>query len=105
MEPMLPGVLIYFHCPSDSGFAISRLEKVFFRMAVALTGDPRRVHFAYSKILPDSTFSELPLGSVFEMDPRQRDKGSLAQIKEQVQSRSIRLALGFDQQPGLPVYD
>jgi glycosyltransferase involved in cell wall biosynthesis len=104
MEPMLPGVLIYFHCPSDSGFAISRLEKVFFRMAVALTGDAQRVHFAYSKILPNSTFSELPLGSTFELDPRASDTRTLGEIKEAVQSRSIVLALGFDQQPGLPIY-
>ncbi len=105
MGSMLPGVLIYFHCPSDSGFAIARLEKVFFRMALALTGDASRVHFAYAKLMPNSTYAELPLGGVFEMDPRVRDARSLTAIKEHIRSRKIVAALGFDQQPGLPIFD
>jgi hypothetical protein len=44
---MTVGVLVYFHCPSNTGYAIERLEKVFYRMAQRLAGSDSAIFFAY----------------------------------------------------------
>jgi glycosyltransferase involved in cell wall biosynthesis len=102
---MTVGVLVYFHCPSNTGYAIERLEKVFYRMAQRLAGSDSAIFFAYvnldagmPKALPQA------IGGVFQIDAGTKDPRQLAQVRELVQKNRIRVVLGFDQQPGLPVY-
>jgi Glycosyltransferase len=44
------GFLVIFHTPSNAGYAMSPLEKTFFRMACTFTGSSKNVHFAYSSL-------------------------------------------------------
>lgn len=94
-------ILVFFHCAANTGYAISHLERVFYRMAVQLVGGAERVHFAYpdlsagvSQSLPDE------LQNVIEFDPRTSDTEQLAKLANYLQTNDIDFALGFDQ----PIY-
>ena len=47
---ILSGLLVVFHTPSNAGYAMTPLEKMFFQVACELTGDVNKVHFAFSNL-------------------------------------------------------
>ncbi len=98
------GVLVSVQFPSNCGYAIERLEQVFFAMACALTGSAERVHFAYPDLSGGAPRS-LPAGfrNVIRFDARSKDADMHAEIAEYVRRHRIGVVFGFDfpvQAPG-----
>lgn len=97
----MSSTLVFFHCGSNAGFAISRLERVFFDVARKVSGNGQPVHFAYScldKGNPTSLSHQEELKTL-RIDPRDESASSLRSIRDYVRYHSIRWALGFDQPP------
>ena len=97
-------ILVFFHCPSNTGYAIRSYERAFREMARRLVGDEQHVHFAYTDVTsgpsPDSPHN------VVHFDPSNRDPGELARISDYVGDHGIDFAFGVDQplsQPSFPV--
>ncbi len=102
----MSGILVYFHCGSNAGFAIERLERTFFRVACQVAGSPEGVHFAYAsldlgrpKAFPDPSSPR-----VLQIDPRERSSRGLEDVRRYVKQHAIRWALGFDQPPFRPLH-
>ena len=43
----MSGILGFFHCPANTGYAIDRYDVTFAHMARALVGCYYKVHFGY----------------------------------------------------------
>jgi glycosyltransferase involved in cell wall biosynthesis len=102
----LSGVLVFFHCPSNTGYAISQLERVFLAAACRAAGSLESVHFAYPDLSaghPATLPSEFD--RVLRFDPRLGDEAHLRSIEEYVRRNDIRIAFGFDQPVRLPGYE
>lgn len=98
MGRKVEGVLVFFHCPSNTGYAIRSLERSFFEMAVGLTGGPDRVHFSFTK-LDGGLSSAFPGGfsNVLEFDPATREAADLHRLRDFIRENRITLAFGMDQ--------
>lgn len=101
----MTGILIFFHCPSNTGYAISRHEYTFSQMAYRLTGSYKDVHYGYpslesgpSKGLP------LELNNFIEFDSRCRDSAHWKRTSEYIRKNDIKIAFGFDQPVSRPGY-
>ncbi len=100
------GILIFFHCRANTGYAIRSLEEVFLASARRLVPSDEAIHFSYRpagaewpKFLPRNF-----KGGVLEFDaaaPRPADR---TRVAEYVKAHGIELALGFDQPVRRPVY-
>lgn len=95
---LLTDILVFFHCPSNSGYAIARLERAFLEMARRVTGTDDRIHFAYPKLAGGHP-EALPAGfrNVIAFNPGDGNSARLGAIEEYVRQHGIRLAFGFDQ--------
>lgn len=94
----MTGILVFFHCGSNAGYAIQRHEFTFSQMAYKLTADWNNVHFAYPSLekgrsltIPDQ------LTNIVKIDPRSDDKNHIDGIKEYIKRNNIQIAFGFDQ--------
>lgn len=95
------GILVYFHCAPGTGYAIGRLEQVFYRAACEVTGDPSSVYFAYPTLESEQRGDPpVAASSLLQIDPITRDPLELQRVSKLVKERHITAALGFDQQPG-----
>jgi glycosyltransferase involved in cell wall biosynthesis len=101
----MSSILIFFHCPSNTGYAIDAHERTFFEMARRLVKDDKRIHVAFtnlssgpSKILPAS------FSNVVAFNPGAGDETSLRQIGDYVRANGIRMAFGVDQPVTQPSY-
>jgi glycosyltransferase involved in cell wall biosynthesis len=97
-------ILVFFHCPPNTGYAIGRHEQTFAEMALRLTGSFDRVHFGYPG-LEDGPPNQLPheLHQFVAFDSSSNDQDALDRISTYVREHDIRVAFGFDQhirQPG-----
>jgi glycosyltransferase involved in cell wall biosynthesis len=94
----LSGILVFFHCESNTRYAIGRLEVTFAQMAKRLVGSYDRVHFAYPS-LDGGISPALPreLVNFVQFDPATRCEAELNSIKEYIRTREIKVAFGFDQ--------
>ncbi|MGQ9424682.1 glycosyltransferase family 4 protein [Gilvimarinus sp. F26214L] len=92
------GILIFFHCESNPGFAAASHEITFYNMARRLVGDPANIHFAY-RTTENGRSPTLPedLVHVFEFDAASRSHEYLSQIEAYVRKHNIQIAFGFDQ--------
>lgn len=96
-----PSFMVCLHTPSNTGYAIEPLERVFFRVASAVVGDPSLIHFAYKDLLrglPET----LPtvFNNVMSLDLRDGSKENLRRVRAQVRERRVEAILAFD----APVY-
>ncbi|MDD2541267.1 MAG: glycosyltransferase family 4 protein [Desulfuromonadaceae bacterium] len=99
------GILVFFHCRSNTGYAIGRLETVFFEMAQRLTGDSDRIHFGYSSL--DGGWPAFLTGNfrnVIRFDTMDSSKKNHDAIHDYICENNIRIAFGFDQPVFRPVY-
>jgi glycosyltransferase involved in cell wall biosynthesis len=100
----MSGILVFFHCPSNTGYAIGRHEYTFSQMARRLAEGYDKVHFAYP-VFHDGPSKGLPeeLVNFVKFDPTSSDSRECVRIREYVRENQIRVAFGFDQplrQPG-----
>ena len=99
------GILIYYHCGSNAGYAIGRHEPDFFRMAYLLTGDINKIHLGYTSLEAgrpeyiDSNFN-----NIIEIQPKNANKDHLEKIYNYIKENNIDIAFGFDQPVSCPVY-
>jgi glycosyltransferase involved in cell wall biosynthesis len=94
----LTGILIFFHCESNPGYAAASHELSFLRMALRLVGSYENVHFAYPT-LKDGLSPTLPpeLTNVIEFDAASRSRDHLQKVANYVRKHNIKVAFGFDQ--------
>jgi glycosyltransferase involved in cell wall biosynthesis len=94
----MAGILIFFHCATNTGYAIGRLEKVFFRVAKSIAKDDEKILFAYPGYAGELS-TALPNGfsNIRRFDPGSKDATHLDDISRDLRARKIRIAVGFDQ--------
>ncbi|MCW8193289.1 glycosyltransferase family 4 protein [Proteobacteria bacterium 005FR1] len=94
----MTGILVFFHCESNPGYAAASHEHTFLNMALRLVGNYQDVHFAYPT-LKDGMSPTLPkeLTNVIEFDAESRSHRHLSEVAEYIRKHDIKLAFGFDQ--------
>jgi glycosyltransferase involved in cell wall biosynthesis len=97
------GVLVFFHCRSNTGYAIRTLEEVLLNVAQNVAA-PGRVYFAYRELdgSPPAFLPPQYHDRVFQFDASSIDRLSARRIQTYLADRRITLALGFDQPVALP---
>lgn len=100
----MKGILVFFHCVANTGYAIAPLERVFYRMAQELVPSGN-IHFAYPRFKGEHP-AFLPVGfpNVIELDATWTDWTRLATLSEYIRKHNIEIAFGFDQPLRRPVY-
>lgn len=93
----MKGILVFFHCVANTGYAIAPLERVFYRMAQELVPSGN-IHFAYPDFKGEHP-EFLPAGfaNIIELNPTWTDPTRLAALSEYVRRHDIEIAFGFDQ--------
>lgn len=105
-KPTVNSILIIFHCESNTGYAIERLESVFFEMALELMeNDVSRVHFGYpgmgrgpSKPLP-SSFSQYVI-----VDCADDSRSNAERVTSYIRKHRIDTIFAFDHPVSFPLY-
>jgi glycosyltransferase involved in cell wall biosynthesis len=97
------GVLVFFHCQSNAGYAIRTLEEVLLSVAENVAG-PGRVYFAYRQLddVPPAFLPPRYHQHVFQLDPPRLDETGASRIQTCLAERNITLAIGFDQPVASP---
>jgi glycosyltransferase involved in cell wall biosynthesis len=93
--------LIVMKWPTDAGYAITALERLFYDVALCVAGgNASRVHFAYPDITPGPPAS-LPAGfpNVHELDLACPTPATLAALEQLVRTTGTEFVLAFDTQP------
>jgi glycosyltransferase involved in cell wall biosynthesis len=92
--------------PSNVGYAIAPLERLFVDAGLRLAGgDARRVHMAYSSLSGGSPTSMPPgFTNVSALDLNDTSPRQLAHVEETIRAWGIDLVITFDMQPEHPVY-
>jgi len=98
------GLLVMIHGPSNMGYAIEHLERLFLEVGQGLTGDSERVWFSYTSTDDGGFPPDLPDGHAIEFEPTTREPARLRWLAAFVRERGIDTVLGFDQRLGLPVH-
>lgn len=79
------------------GFAIERLIGAFYEMALRLTGDSSRVHFAFTKV-GEHRSSALPtdFGNAIEFNPSEPSASDVQRLASYVAQHGITTVFGLD---------
>lgn len=96
----MPGMIVVFHTPSNAGYAMAPLEKMFYDVACDLCGNADEVHFAFRSLdagMPES----LPqtFRNVIALDPDSPESQEFNRAMEYIKDNNIEIALCFDLQP------
>lgn len=101
----MSGLLVLFHCESNTGYAIGRLERVFFEMALNVFGSPEKIHFAYPSIRKGvDPVLQGRLKNIVEFNYRDASGQSADRIAQYIRKNNIRTIFGFDQPIGVPIH-
>lgn len=94
----MTGVLCFFHCPSNTGYAIRRHEYVFAHAAHRIAQQWDKVHFAYPS-LRDGMSDSIPVEVTrfIDLDFSSGKAKEHRRIEEYVRQNGITTAIGFDQ--------
>ncbi|WP_041598608.1 glycosyltransferase family 4 protein [Hahella chejuensis] len=101
----MSNILILYHCESNTGYAISSLERAFWKMGLNLVNSPNNIHLCYpsfSKGMP--SYPPEGYNNYFEFSDRETDAGSIAKLAKYIQDNDITILFGFDQPLSLPYY-
>jgi glycosyltransferase involved in cell wall biosynthesis len=102
----MKSILIAYHCASRTGYAIGRLEPLFFEMALRLCdGDAARIHISYSS-MDDGPSPGLPadFSQYLVFDPATADPQECQRVQRYIEQHSIDTVFGFDQPTSRPLY-
>ena len=102
----MTGILVFFHCESNTGYAIRAAScTTFAMMANRLVGDWRHVHYGYPSLIRGRS-TNLPSGvrNIIEFDASSSQSDKAARIRDYVRDHDIRLAFGFDQPVRRPMF-
>ena len=98
-------ILVFFHCRSNTGYAIAPIEKAFFKVAFNCVSDYQKIHFAYTSL--ENGFPEtLPndFTNIIEFNAANAEDDKLQFIKDYIKKNHITIALGFDQPVARPAF-
>ncbi|MCF6236493.1 MAG: glycosyltransferase family 4 protein [Gammaproteobacteria bacterium] len=95
----MSAIIVIFHTPSNAGYAMTPLEKVFFQVACSLYGSQKNVHFAF-KDLDNGMPKSLPKGfcNVIEIDSENQSQEMFSQANSYIKRNNISSAFVFDLQ-------
>lgn len=99
-------VLIIFHCEQNTGYAIGRLEKIFYRaMKSAINDNYQDLHISYTKLHKNGS-DTLPenFSNFLELDINNNSSKSRKKIINYISENQIDTIFAFDQQPKKPIY-
>lgn len=102
----MTATLVLLKYPTNTGYAISSLERLFYSAALELAdGDASRVHFTYPSLEPGRPEC-LPADFVnfSRFDVSDTSSANLLVLTDLAKDRKIDLAITFDMQPIHPVY-
>lgn len=98
-------LLVLFHCESNTGYAIGRLERIFFEMALNVFGSPEKIHFAYPSIRKGvDPILQDRLKNIVEFNYRDTSSRTADTITQYIRRNNIRIIFGFDQPIGVPIH-
>lgn len=102
--PPTPAMLVLFHCESNTGYAIGRLEPIFYQMALRIcNGNPDRVHFAYSSLAKGPP--HLPgLSNVTAINSSDESETACKAASDYIRRHGITVIFGFDQPVSRKMY-
>jgi glycosyltransferase involved in cell wall biosynthesis len=99
------GIFIFYHCESNTGYAIGRHEPDFFKMAKILTGDERKIHLGYSSLAGGiPSYVDKHFNNIIEFDSNDHNSNRLQSIHKYIRSNNIDVGFGFDQPVTRPAY-
>lgn len=93
------GILVFYHCHTNPGYAVGRHEIDFYNMACAFTGDLNKVHLGYTDLssgMP-SYIDETCHERVIEFDSMTSNIDKLLELYKYIADNNIDVAFGFDQ--------
>jgi glycosyltransferase involved in cell wall biosynthesis len=97
--------LVMLKYPTNTGYAISSLERLFYYSALDLAdGDPGRVHFTYPSLAGAPQCLPPEFQQYLTFDTADASPANLAALTQLCRERKIDLAITFDMQPVHPVY-
>ena len=99
-------LLILFHVESNTGYAIGRLEPIFFEMAMQLCGrDYSKIHIAYTSMSKGRpTTLPADFNQYLVIDPADASADASANVQKYLQTHGIDTLFGFDQPVSRPLY-
>ena len=94
------GVLFMMHCQSNTGFAIEKLETVFYQAALDSGYSPEGIFFSYPGVERGQPRWMVPGNSNwFEYDFSRNEGSSIARLQVYIRDHSITTVMAFDLQP------
>ena len=96
----MQSIIVIFHTPSNAGYAMSPLERMFYNVGCELCGGPDNVHFGFSDLdagLPKSLPDDFK--NVIAVSPKPSQRETLKKAAEYIKRNNITIALCFDLQP------
>lgn len=100
----MKALLVFFHCPAESGYAIARLERVFAEVGRQLVGTDERVHFAYPALSAAQLAAPAAHPRLIRFDPATAQPHEWRAVSAYVARHGIDAALGFDQPVRRPAF-
>ncbi|TQV71747.1 glycosyltransferase family 4 protein [Exilibacterium tricleocarpae] len=94
----MSSILCFFHCESNTGYAIQRHEYVFAHAAYKITQDWDKIHFAYPSLARgQSDAIPTQVSNFAKLDFASTDTRHLQEIETYIRDNRITTAIGFDQ--------
>lgn len=98
-------ILVFYHCGSNTGYAIEKLEHIFLSMAIKVTGGIQNVHIGYNDMKGGRpTYLPKDFDNLVVIDSKSADKKDLKRIYEYIRKHQITIAFGFDQPVSATAY-
>ena len=93
-------MIVIFHTPSNAGYAMATLEKIFFDVACEVVGRRESVHFGFKDIESGMPWS-LPASfkNVIAVDPSKPGSSEFLDAEQYIRDHHISIAMCFDMQP------
>jgi glycosyltransferase involved in cell wall biosynthesis len=103
LESFMSPVLVFFHCSSSAGYAITRMERALFDVVRQFVDRDDQIHFAYVELEEGKPRSHPPeVQHVFQMDTRSSDAAAHEKLRSYIKTHGIKLAIGVDQPVSAP---
>jgi glycosyltransferase involved in cell wall biosynthesis len=101
---MAEGIVLCFHTPTNTGYAIGPQEALFFRAATEVVGAEERVHLWYKSIdgAPDSVPASSNKVCAFDLLDKSRDNQK--RLYSYVKENNLKIFLGYDAPVKSPLY-
>lgn len=98
-------IMIMFHVPIGTGYAINNLCSTFMQMAYALVQNKNQIHVSFTHIGDNPLNKELSeINNIIEFNPWTTNYDEIVFIKKYLVTHNINIVFGFDIPVWLPIY-